>query len=68
MLAGTETVLCLIVLAIGVVGLVVGFLVTDRNAVLESRLPDHIEPEPVPAPAPPPAAAAAKAAAKSGRK
>ena len=65
MIAGTETVLCLIVLAIGVVGLVVGFVATDRNAVLESRLPDHIEAEPVPAPA---AAPAAKAAVKSGRK
>ena len=67
MIAGTETVLCLIVLAIGVVGLVAGFILTDRNAVLESRLPDHVEAEPVPAPLPTPAPPAVKQA-KPGRK
>lgn len=45
MIYGTETVLCLVLLAFGAVGFLVAFIFTDRNAVQESALPEHAEVE-----------------------
>jgi len=45
MIYGTETVLCLVLLAFGAVGFLVAFIFTDRNAVQESAMPEHSEAE-----------------------
>ncbi len=45
MISGTETVLCLVLLAFGAVGFLVAFIFTDRNAVQESGMPEHAEAE-----------------------
>ncbi len=45
MIYGTETVLCLVLLAFGAVGFLVAFILTDRNAVRESAMPEHAETE-----------------------
>ncbi|MGQ9903975.1 MAG: hypothetical protein ACUVRU_06560 [Anaerolineae bacterium] len=45
MISGTETVLCLVLLAFGAVGFLVAFVFTDRNAVQESMKPEHRESE-----------------------
>jgi hypothetical protein len=41
LMQGTETLLCMAVLLFGSVGMFVMFLVTDKNAVDESQLPEH---------------------------
>lgn len=41
MIPGSETLLCFAVLLFGSAGMFVMFLVTDRNAVVESELPQH---------------------------
>ncbi len=45
MISGTETVLCLVLLALGAIGFLVAFIFTDRNAVQESKMPEHTEAE-----------------------
>lgn len=59
MIYGTETVLCLVLLAFGAVGFLVAFIFTDRNAVQESALPEHTEAEAPEQPAEQPAAGSA---------
>lgn len=49
MIYGTETVLCLVLLAFGAVGFLVAFVFTDRNAVQESLMPEHSEAAEAPA-------------------
>jgi hypothetical protein len=49
MISGTETVLCLVLLAFGAVGFLVAFIFTDRTAVQESAMPEHSEAAEAPA-------------------
>ncbi len=41
LIPGTESLVCVITLLLGSVGLFVLFLATDRDAVQESELPEH---------------------------
>jgi hypothetical protein len=62
MIPGLESVLCIVLLALGAIGFLAAFVSTDRNAVVEAQMPEHAEAVQAPAPAEKPAKATPKPA------